>query len=220
MSLLGLLGTVGAVVGWTLLGVLLLTIAALAVPFDALFDSTRSSHPFRVTWLWGAVRLYPRREKGHQGADKGRRRKKKKKESSRPAKPPNPARRRGLLELARDPEFRAHLLRDLLRLIRRIEIPLIDLRLALGLADPADTGLLYGILTAAMGAAAADPQIGIGSDERHRVSVEPSFDDDLVEVTGRANLRIVPIAVVGTAVVVVVGPRGRRILRTLWRTRR
>jgi hypothetical protein len=216
MTFLGVLGTVGAVAGWTLLGVLLLALAALAVPFDALYDSARSAHPFRVTWLWGAVCLYP----GAESRRAKRAERKKKKTKSRRAKPPNPARRRGMIALARDPGFRTSLLADLLRLLRRIEVPLLDLRIALGLTDPADTGLLYGLLSAAIGAATADPRGVIGGDGRHRVSAEPVFDEEILALTGRANLRVVPVAIVGTALRVALGPTGRRVIAILWRTRR
>lgn len=219
MTFLGVLGVVAAVVGWALLGLLLLAIAALTVPFDALLDSGRSSDPFRVTWLWGAVRLHPRtKESGER--DRKRKDRKKEKKKARKAKPPNPARRRGMIDLARDPGFRTSVLKDLIRLIRRIDVPLLDIRIRLGLADPADTGLLYGLLSAAIGAATADPRSAIGGDDRHRLQVEPVFDAEFVDLTGQGNLRIVPITVVGTALGVAVGPTGRRVLGTLWRTRR
>lgn len=217
MTFLGVLGTVGAVAGWTLLGVLCLAIAALAVPFDALFDSVRTSHPFRVTWLWGMVRLYPAKKSDGKGGGKQTERKKKK---AHKAKPPNTARRRGMIDLARDPEFRTSLLRNLIRLIRRVDVRLLDIRIAIGLADPADTGLVYGVLSAAAGAATSYPRSGIGAEERHRLRVDPLFDQQIVTVTGRANLRVVPIAIVGTALGVAAGPTGRRILGTLWRTRK
>ncbi|MFW6250993.1 MAG: DUF2953 domain-containing protein [Alkalispirochaetaceae bacterium] len=220
MSFLGVLGAVATVVGWTLLGVLLLAIAALAVPFEALYDSARSHYPFRVTWLWGAVRLFPRSRKGEKGGPKGAGSKKDSKKASHRGKAPNPARRRAMIRLFRDPEFRRTLLRDILRLLRRVEIPLIDLRLVLGLADPADTGLAYGFLSAAAAAVRTYSKSSFAADDRRRLRVEPIFDHERVDLFGRASLRLVPIAVLGTAVAVGFGPTGRRTFGTLWRTRR
>lgn len=222
MTFLGVIGAAGVVAGWTLLGVLLLAIAALAVPFEALYDSARSSHPFRVTWLWGAVRLYPRTRKGPEEDNDGRKGKKRKekKKQSRHEKTPNPARRRAMIDLVRDPEFRRALLRDLLRLLRRIEIPLVDLKIVLGLADPADTGLLYGFLSAAGAAVGAHPDSRFTADDRHRLRVEPVFDKESVDLAGYGQLRVVPMTVVGTALAVGFGTTGRRTLKALWRTRR
>lgn len=215
-----MLGAVAAAAGWTLFGVLILAIVALAAPIEALYDSARSHYPFRVTWLWGAVRLFPRSRKGDKGGPKGAGWKKDSKKASRRGKAPNPARRRGMIGLFRDPEFRRTLLRDILRLVRRVEIPIIDLQLVLGLADPADTGLAYGFLSAAAAAVSRHPKGRFAVGDRHRLRVEPAFDQERAELSGRANLRLVPMAVLGTAVAVGFGPTGRRILGTLWRTRR
>lgn len=218
MTPIGVLATVGAVVVWALLAVLALTIAAASIPLDALYDSARSANTFRITWLWGAVVLYPRsrKERGREGKGAKGGRKKKKKRS---AGGPNPARRRAIIDLARDPAFRRRLLRDLNRLIRRIAIPLVDLRFLFGLADPADTGLVYGLLVAATATVGIDPRTGFTVDDRHRLAIEPLFDEESLSLEGRAHLRIVPIALIGTALRTAAGTTGRRVLGTLWRTR-
>ena len=219
MTLLGLLGAVGAVVGWALLGALLLAVIGLAVPFDGFYDSGRPPARLRVTWLWGALGLYPRK-RGGQREKKGKDRKKQKEKKSRGDKAANPARRRGLIDLARDPEFRHRAIDDLLRLLRRLELPLVDLRIILGLGDPADTGLVYGLLSAAVAGVDHDAGIGITRDERHRVQVEPLFDEAILDLHGRAHLRLVPIAVLGTALQIALGYTGRRVIRVVWRTRK
>lgn len=220
MTLIGVLGAIGTVVVWLVLGALVLAGAAATVPFDAQYDSARSSETFRISWLWGALLIYPRSRSGRRRESKETKAARKEKRKKRSAAGANRGRRRAMLDLARDPGFRRGLLRDLGRLIRRIEIPLVDLRIVLGLADPADTGVVYGLFSAAGAAVGADPRNGVGTDESHRIGILPDFDKETLSLTGQAHLRVLPIAVVGTALRIAVGPTGRRLLGSLWRTRR
>lgn len=232
-----------ALLGWALLGVLALAAALLALPVDAHYDSANQP-PLRATWLWGRLQLYPR-QTGKGDSDKAPRKKRSQKVKEKEPRQANRRRRRELLGLARDREFRSGLLSDLTRLLRRITFPVLDLTLRYGLDDPADTGMLHGTLSALSGAAgrakgasgsapggagedlagaASSWGRGGGSTEGRgagrRVSLEPVFDRRALALEGRIQARVVPAAVVGTTVAVALGPRGRRVIGTLWRTRR
>lgn len=220
MTFVGVLGTVGSVAAWALLALLAVAGAAAAVPFDALYDSGRSPHPFQLSWLWGAVRLYPRPRKEGKTRRRDETEARKKKRKARSGDQPNRARLGATVKLLGEPEFRWTLLQDLKRLLRRVAIPRFDIRVIIGLADPADTGLAYGTLAAAAGVAGIDPERGTGGDNTRRLRIEPLFDEEALTIDGLARLRIVPITVVGTALLIAIGPTGRRVLGTLWRTRK
>lgn len=226
MTVLVVLVTILSILGWILAGLLTVLVIASVVPFEAVFHGTPQERRLRVTWLWGGVVLYPR-PAGDVARREDRRQKRKTRKKRRAGETDDAAdgaarrrRRSTLLSLVRDSSFRRHLTAGLHRLFRRIEIPILDIEAQVGLGDPADTGIAFGMLAAVTAPWGIDLSRGIGPGENHRVRITPLFDREALELLGRGRLRVVPARVVVTAGSIVVGPAGRQVLGALWRTRK
>lgn len=214
---MSVIGAIAVVVLWVIAGLFALLIVAAGIPFDARYRNDGSAPDFRVTWLGGSVVLYPRSGSKHDNGDDPKRNKKRR--SRRKRGGANRARRRAFFELVRDPVFRHELIGAVIRMLRRIEIREVDLTVDLGLDDAAATGVAVGFVSAVAGALGLLRPDGITVGGWRRVRVVPVFDRAVVSVRGETHVRIVPLRVVGTTLSVVVGPVGRRVLGTLWRSR-
>ena len=167
--------------GWLLLlAPVALLVALLAVPVEIAFAAgAGESSGARLAWLFGLVR-FPLR-----GA---------------PAKPARPARRRKrsrvrAFRLVRSRGFLSGLARHGRRLARSLHLRL-RARATIGLADPADTGKLYGYLTAARFAC---PLLAY-----RWLELEPEFREPALHGSANGYVRFVPLRVIAETVAFVV----------------
>ena len=91
----------------------------------------------------------------------------------------------GALRAFREESFRRRLFRYLGDLWRSVDAENIRLRVRLGLDDPADTGLLWGVI----GPVAAL----LGAAERISVRVEPDFAAETIDVDSSGQIRLIPL---------------------------
>lgn len=159
---------------WTVLGLIVLVLVALAVPIDlmARFDfGLRPRGSLRIRWLFGLVRL--RTEIGAQKPIAPKKRKVRKKKRS--------GRRLSAAVVRRG----VKLLGDLLS---RVRIRHAELDLCVGTEDPAATGELAGYAAPIVALANALP--------RTRVTLTPDFAGPTFDGAGAAEVRLVPIRLV------------------------
>ena len=83
-----------------------------------------------------------------------------------------------------------------------------DLRLRIGLGDPADTGRLWALVGPLSGYLAASGQAVI--------AVEPDFVDSVFEARGSGALSVVPLRMLGLVTGLLLSPP---VWRGLWRMR-
>ncbi len=176
---------------WTLLGLIGLAAAVLAVPIDvgARFElGTRARLSLQFGWLFGLVRV--RTELGARAADapkKPKERRKKKRRGRRPS-PSLIWRSIGLLG----------------DLLGRIRIQRAELDIAVGTNDPAATGELAGYAAPLVALANALP--------RTRVSFMPDFTGSAIRGAGKGEIRMVPITLVPPLASFALSPEVRRWL--------
>jgi hypothetical protein len=179
--LLIILAAVGAVV-----------LIALTAPFAFRFrlDVPRGGWQARVTWLWDWVTVYRSTpEKRRRRKSRSRRREKRRRDSDGKGRHRVKNPRAFLRE-----DFRRVLLSLAARLLRRIEVRTLRLRIAFGLYDPADTGMVYGWILPVV--------LVVGEISSARIQIEPRFDneDPEIEVEGEGFVRVVPILLGATLV--------------------
>jgi hypothetical protein len=178
---------------WTVLALISVLVAALAVPVEVMarvYWGERKRVWFRITWLFGLLRLQSDMggEKPRAARKKPRKKKKKKK---RPAgKPSLAVLRRG---------FR--LLRDL---IGRIGIRRLELDLALGSDDPATTGEMVGF---------SAPFVALANSLPHTsVTLSPDFGGARFDGIGAGEIRVQPIRLLPPLFAFALSPEVRRWL--------
>lgn len=93
-------------------------------------------------------------------------------------------------------------------LIGRVRIEQFRLRAAFGLSDPADTGMMYGLLS---------PGLVIATVYHLDVECRPVFDQAGVRLTLKASVRVVPLAVAITVLAFLLSPP---VIRALLAARR
>jgi hypothetical protein len=177
---------------WTVLGLIVFTMAALAVPVDlmARLDlGERMRCSIRIGWLFGLVRL-----QHDMGARK----------PTRSKKPKARTKKRG----ARTPSLTVirralRLLRELLGIVR---IDHAELDLSVGTNDPAVTGELAGFAAPIVALANALP--------RTRVTLTPDFAGPMIKGIGKGEIRLVPIRLVPPILSFVLSPEVRQWLST------
>jgi hypothetical protein len=180
---------------YVLSGIVLSLFALLALPveIDYTFDSeSRPRSAARIVWLLGLVRSRPgsREGKKHRGearkkaAPKGRR-----------ARKSSKAREKGFkvfLAAIRSEGFIRRVFKLLHAIFSATEIKRLRARFLLGLDDPADTGLVYGLLAPALSLFHALP--------RADFAAVPVFDRSALEANMNIRLRLVPINYLKAAV--------------------
>lgn len=185
-----------AFVGVFVLLVLLL-ILLLSLPLDlALHLRTGKERRFRVTvsWLFGIVQ---RDLVGEKRRPKKPRRKKKE-------------RRRGFPSLLISRGLILRLVKLLRELLSRIAMRELVASFRIGLDDPADTGMVYGLVCATL------PALGLWS--KARIGVAPAFDEALFEASIDGAVRIYPITLLPPCLRFAFSPEvwwiiGRRVFR-------
>lgn len=189
--------------GWGLLGLVVL----LAVPVDVAFRLERIEAlegQLTVRWMFGLVkiRLAVPRARRQPVEPKARPKRAEKRVQRKPRRPPA-----AFLATLRQTAFRRRVYRFGNDLARAAHPTHLRLRMRLGLGDPADTGLLWGIVgplsAMAQGLRTAD------------VRLEPEFVDPVLELHAQGRLMIIPLQILALAVSFALSPPSIRAWRTL-----
>lgn len=201
---------------WIVAGILLLVVLVLSVPVDLTFDVTADGdgrRRLRVGWLFGLVGkdLLPRKKKGPPKVKKPKKAKEEKK--ARKRKKPDLGlimsvlRTRGLL---------AGVVRLLRRMLRSLHVRELDADLRVGLPDPADTGVLYGVLWSVFAFRSASGPV--------RFRMEPAFEGAAFEASARGAVRVFPAQMAANVACFAVSSAGLRVIRltvvSWWRKRK
>jgi hypothetical protein len=177
---------------WTLLGLIGFAVAVLAVPVEVMARLDLGAQmrcSFRISWLFGLIRLQPEVGAQPRGAPRKLKKRKKKRRAGRPGWA---VIRRGL---------------DLFgALLRRVRIRRVDLDLSVGTDDPAATGELVGFAAPIVALANALP--------RTRLTLTPDFAGPRLEGAGAGEIRFVPIRLVPPLFAFALSPEVRRWLFT------
>ncbi len=180
----------------TLAGLVGLIIFVLCVPLDAALSIDASGRPkfkLRLVWLFGLISKEVSREK------KKPEEKLKKKRGIGFRNTLKILRTRGLLRQ----------LKDLVKsLLGQLKIKELAVKLNLGLADPADTGLLFALI------GSTTPFLSLPS--QYQIKVQPSLSDETVfEGYLHGVLRLRPIKLVGPFIRLVFSPAALRVVKIL-----
>ena len=180
-----------------LLAVALILVGLLAIPLELNFrfaTGTERRRDLQLVWAFGLARisLRKRRSARAQSAQKdaagesahNRRR------SSRTA--------RRVVRVFTDEVLRRRMLRYLRAIWRAIEKRELRLRARIGLGDPADTGQLWAV---AGPVAAALSNIRDAS-----VSIQPDFDDDILELDTSGRVAAMPLQLIGLTLLLLMSP--------------
>lgn len=108
------------------------------------------------------------------------------------------------LALVRSEGFLSHTGRTLKRVVTSFQVRSLSIEGTLGTGDPADTGILYGRVQAAMPATYAV--------QRLDVDVQPDFDREVLEGAGELRLRARPLRVAWVLLSYVLSPTTLRAL--------
>lgn len=213
------MGAMLAVIG-VVLGVLVFLLLLLAVPLQLAFRF-EGIEPLNgelvLRWLFGLVRF----RIAVPGAGKRR-----PAEGEEPPSAPQPAgkgaqppprrrrepegRREGrpdMLALLRDTELRQRCTRLLGDVLRAAHLSELQLRVRLGLGDPADTGRLWAIV---------GPASILARRLRHAdVRIEPAFMEPVLEFQAHGRSRLIPLQLLALAVGFVLSPVSMRAWRML-----
>lgn len=109
------------------------------------------------------------------------------------------------LALVRSEGFLGHTGRTLRRLLSSFHVQLLSLELRFGTGDPADTGILFGRLQAAMPVTYATPRVD--------VDLDPDFHRSIFEGAGELRLRATPLRLVWIGLVYALSPTTIRAVR-------
>jgi hypothetical protein len=185
------------------LGTLLFLVILLAVPVDLVFQVEKGVElrsRVRVGWLFGLV------WKDLTGREKKPKPKKKKK-----PKPKKKKSREPFLAFLGAEGFLLRLFGLVRRLFRLLKVRQLDLDLTVGLGDPADTGMLFGVV----GPAAAC----LGSLSPGDVQIRPDFVEESFRGHFKGDVRVFPIQFVATLAGFVLSPTTLKAIKA-WMTAR
>ena len=186
------------------LGLLFLAVLLLSIPVDLAFSFERgegSRSRMRIGWLFGLI------GKDLGGEKKGREKKPKEMKAKK-------GRRsfRGPLAVFGARGFSGRLLLLARRLVRSVQVRDVDVEFQVGTGDPAETGLLYGVIgpTVALARSSFSPNIRI----------EPNFVEETIEGHARGAVRVYPIRLIPPLVAFALSPATFRGVRALRRARK
>ena len=182
-------------------GIILLVILVLSVPVDLAFDLATDAdgrRKLRVVWLFGLVGrdLLRRKQKRPPKAKKG---------------PPETGEKKKrpdlgfFLSVLRSRGLVDGVVRLVRRMLRSLRVRELDVSLRVGLPDPADTGMVYGVLWSAL--LLRSPSRAV------RLRMEPAFEGPAFEVSLRGAVRVIPAQMAANAVRFVVSPPGLRVIK-------
>ena len=164
----------------TILLSLLLLLLSIPVTLILNIKTPRDRHrDVEVYWLFGLVRVPVSFSQLRSAFDKNNSKKKRNnyplnKTANRVKKLRNPALFHRILQFASD-------IRQAIRCVN------VQINLRVGLGDPADTGMLWGIV---------GPIVGALKSRNSVISVEPAFFDMACDLTGSGKIRFYPIQLV------------------------
>ena len=186
------------------LGLFFLAVLLLSIPVDLAFSYERgegSRSRMRIRWLFGLI------GKDLGGEKKGR----EKKPSEMKAKK---GRRsfRGPLAVFRARGFSGRLLLLATRLLRSVQVRDVDVEFQVGTGDPAETGLLYGVI----GPGLALARSGFSPNIR----IEPNFVEETFEGHARGAVRVYPIKLIPSLIAFALSPATFRGVMALRRARK
>ncbi len=185
--------------GWSLAVLAVLLLVALAAPVWLSFEIRRHGTlrvRARLRALYGLIQ-----------AEIGTR----DKTAARKVPTSRPARVRGRVSAALFSRgFVAALWRYLRRLVAAIKVVDLRARIRVGLADPADTGVLWG--------AVATPAVLVGA-LYPQLRIEPSFESACLDIDARGQLLAVPLHVMAITAVFFLSPATLRALMAMRRRR-
>jgi len=196
---------------YVIAGILLVIVLGLSVPVDLMFDFRTSGDRkavLRVEWLFGLVgkSLLPR----------------KKPEKPRKAKKPKKGRRRDLrsflsyLALVRTRGLATEFFRLVRRMVGSLHIRQVNADLRFGLDDPADTGMVYGVLWPVL----VLPVMSSANTLR----MEPVFDSPTFEAALQGGVRVFPAEMVANVLRFIFSLAGLRLIKAMavlqWKKRK
>lgn len=192
----------------TLAAIVVLVIGVLAVPLRVKVDAEYRdglTTRWRLGWLWWLVDLRPRRA-ARDGEEDAR-------VVSPASGPTRRSRRTARMSVAvlRTPGLLQRIGRLMADLSRRATIERVQLHVAFGLGNPADTGVVYGLVS----------PLVIGA-RIHGLDVEcqPLFGSTALQGTGGATLRLRPLMLVATVAAFAFSPTVIRAIRAARQFRR
>ena len=190
------------------LGLFFLVILLLSIPIDLAFSyasGEESRSKMRVSWLFGLIGKELGGEK--EGREKKPKTRKAKKGRRSFREPLAMFRARGLprrlILLAR-------------RLMRSVQIRDVDVQFQVGTGDPAETGLLYGLI----GPGVALAQSSFSPNIRPNIRFEPNFVEETFQGHARGAVRVYPIRLIPPLIAFALSPATFRGVMAMRRTRK
>lgn len=184
-----------------------LLVVLLCIPVTVRLSIKREDAPLdgeiQVFWLFGLVRFRSRIAE-ESAADEAV---KKTSEERVVTKTQTKKKKRDVSGLAmfRQPSFRGHVLRFLRRFFRATHTHDLLLKMRIGFDDPADTGLLWGVI---------GPLSGIAqSYQGAEIQISPDFSEEVFWFLMRGSFRLFPLQFVGLGVMFVLSPTSIRAWR-------
>ena len=167
---------------WSLLALVVLLVALLAIPLEWTFnvrqEQGQREAKSHILWLFGLVR-FP--ITGSPEAEA----KANPKEPRKPKKGPEKAPRNSPLAAASVEGFVGRVLTLIRRLLSSIHIHHLNLQARLGLGDAADTGRLWAFI-GPLGVLLAQPKAT-------RVTIEPDFYDEVLDFKSDGRIQVIPL---------------------------
>jgi hypothetical protein len=187
-----------------ILGILIFLIILLTVPVDLVFNVGKRDHiesRVRIGWLFGLIGKDIRATR-KQAKVKVKEKKKKRKRSVKP-----------VLAVVRTRGFLKHVIRFIKDIIRRIKIRNLCVHLTLGLADPADTGLIFAAITPLVTFAGVQkPTIDI--------NIQPDFEQENLQGYAEGGVRIYPIQFIKPLLLFIFSLTTLRVIKAIISARR
>jgi hypothetical protein len=177
----------------------------LAVPLQVIFSVHAGAAPsahVTIGWLFGLLRFRVERPDRRQRTPPAVASAGKVRQHREPGRG-----RANVLAVLRQASLRQHLYRFAKRLLRAAHWHDLDLRMRLGLGDPADTGRLWALV----GPLSALAQ----SLHNAQVRIEPEFMDAVLEVEAHGRMLLVPLQLAGLVLAFALSPLSMRAWRTL-----
>ena len=162
---------------WILVALTASLIAAMSVPVDLWFEVQRKEDwhgAMRVGWMFGLV-SFPVR--GGEPAKPSPKRKRRAKRSSRIGS--------RIFRRLRQPAFQRQLFRLVRRTLRAVRPRDLHLRLRIGFADPAETGMLWAVLGSLLPF--------VPSRWRAGLDVAPEYWEETFDLESSGRVRLIPV---------------------------
>ncbi len=185
----------------TVLAVVAILLALLAVPFELAFRLERVeafSGQITLRWLFGLVRFripIPGVERPAEAP------------AAKPRKPAPRGARPNAIAVFRQPAFRRRVWRLVTDVIRAAHLRELHLRMRLGLGDPADTGWLWALV--------GPLSVAAQSLRDAQVQIEPEFEDEAFELHADGRLLLIPLQFLALAIGFALSPASIRAWRSL-----